>query len=75
MKNNVRKTSGFKRKETFSKMGNHAISVNTRNEEKRIREHIPDVLSEMVFKFLSEWKVLNITAKITRRHCRVPEEN
>ena len=55
-------------------MGDHAISVNTRNEEKRIREHIPDVLSEMVFKLLSEWKVLNITAKITRRHCRVPEE-
>ena len=29
-----------------------------------------DVLSEMVFKLLSEWKVLNITAKITRRHCQ-----
>ena len=29
-----------------------------------------DVLSEMVFKLLSEWKVLNITVKITRRHCQ-----
>ena len=26
---------------------------------------MPDALSEMVFKLLSEWKVLNITTKIT----------
>ena len=34
---------------------------------------MPDVLPEIVFKLLSEWKVLNITAKITGRHRRVPE--
>ena len=54
-------------------MSNYTISVNTRNEEKRIGEHIPNVLSEMVFKLLSEWKVLDITEKITRRHCLAPE--
>ena len=34
---------------------------------------MPDVLPEIVFKLLSEWKVLNITAKITGRHRRAPE--
>ena len=34
---------------------------------------MPDVLPEIVFKPLSEWKVLNITAKITGRHRRAPE--
>ena len=34
---------------------------------------MPDALSEIVFKLLSEWKVLNITTKITGKHRHAPE--
>ena len=34
---------------------------------------MPDTFSEMEFKLLFEWKVLNITVKITGKYRRAPE--
>ena len=63
-------------REPENEFSKHATSVNTeetqRNEQKRIVGHMPDALSEMVFKLLSEWEVLNITIEITGKHRRAP---
>ena len=64
-------------REPENEFSKHAISVNTeetqRNEQKKFVRHMPDALSEMVFKLLFEWRVLNITTKITGKHRRAPE--
>ena len=64
-------------REPENEFSKHAISVNTeetqRNEQKIFFLHMPDVLSEMVFKLLSEWKVSTITTKITWIHRRASE--
>ena len=46
-----------------------------KNEAKRIRAPVSDVLSEMGSNFVSEWKALNVVAKVTWRNSHAADGN